>query len=81
MQSTFQRWLKQAGGALGLQVHAHLLRGGADLRHIAASMGHADPAATAEVYARLVPTDVRMAHLAMPDIPVSADREGLPDGG
>jgi site-specific recombinase XerD len=78
---TFQRWLKQAGKALGLRVHAHLLRhsfavhllrGGADLRHIAALMGHSDVATTAEVYARLVPTDIRVAYQAMPDIPVSA---------
>jgi integrase/recombinase XerD len=89
MPSTFQRWLKQAGKALGLRVHCHLLRhsfavhllrGGADLRHIAALMGHADPATTAEVYARLVPTDLRVAYQAMPDIPVSSDRKGLPDG-
>jgi hypothetical protein len=35
-------------------------------------MGHADVATTAEVYARLVPTDLRVAYQAMPDIPVSA---------
>jgi integrase/recombinase XerD len=75
-----------AGKALGLRVRphllrhsfaVHLLRGGADLRHIAALMGHAVPATTAEVYSRLVPTDLRVAYQAMPDIPVSAEP---PDG-
>ena len=88
--STFQRWLRQAGKALGLRVYAHLLRhsfaahllrGGADLRHIAAFMGHADVATTAEVYVRLVPTDLLAEHQVMPDIIVAADRKGLPNGG
>ena len=79
-----------AGKAPGLRFHPHLLRhsfavhlprGGTDLRHIAALMGHADPATTAEVYARLVPTDLRVAYQAMPDIPVPAGPPSSPPEG
>jgi hypothetical protein len=43
-------------------------------------MRHADPATSAEVYARLVPTKLRVAYQDMPDIPLSAERKVLPDG-
>jgi hypothetical protein len=45
-------------------------------------MGHTDLATTAEVYAWLVLTDLRVAYQAIPDIPVSAGPPpGAPEGG
>jgi site-specific recombinase XerD len=79
--SSFQQWLRRFGRALGLDVHphllrhsfaVHLLRGGADLRHIAALLGHGD-LETTRIYLRLVPGQLREAYdAAMPAIPVNA---------
>jgi site-specific recombinase XerD len=62
-----QRWLAVAGRELGFRVHphllrhsiaVHLLRRGADIRHIQQFLGHAD-LETTKVYLRLVPGHLR----------------------
>ena len=62
-----QRWLAAAGRDLGFRVHphllrhsiaVHLLRRGADIRHIQQFLGHAD-LETTKIYLRLVPGHLR----------------------
>jgi integrase/recombinase XerD len=62
-----QQWLKKASRRLGYRVHphllrhsiaVHLLRRGADIRHIQEFLGHAD-LETTKVYLRLVPAELR----------------------
>jgi len=62
-----QRWLAAAGRDLGFRIHphllrhsiaVHLLRQGADIRHIQQFLGHAD-LETTKIYLRLVPGHLR----------------------
>ena len=62
-----QRWLAALSGQLGFRVHphllrhsiaVHLLRRGADIRHIQQFLGHAD-LETTKIYLRLVPGHLR----------------------
>jgi site-specific recombinase XerD len=62
-----QQWLAAAGRELGVRIHphllrhsiaVHLLRRGADIRHIQQFLGHAD-LETTKIYLRLVPGHLR----------------------
>jgi site-specific recombinase XerD len=74
-----QRWLASASRSLGYRVHphllrhsiaVHLLRQGADVRHIQRFLGHAS-LETTKVYLRLVPGHLRDDYdKAMPPMPV-----------
>jgi integrase/recombinase XerC len=53
-------------------IAVHLLRGGADIRHIQAFLGH-ESLDTTKIYLRLVPADLRKSYdAAMPDFAVTA---------
>ena len=78
---TFQQWLRRVGKGLGLRLHphllrhsiaVHLLRGGADIRHVQEFLGHAC-LETTKIYLRLVPAHLRRDYdQAMPEIAVQA---------
>lgn len=77
-----QRWLAAAGRSLGFRVHphllrhsiaVHLLRRGADIRHIQQFLGHAD-LETTKIYLRLVPGHLREDYDAA--MPVLLTAEG-----
>lgn len=78
---TFQQWLRRVGKGLGLRLHphllrhsiaVHLLRGGADIRHVQEFLGHAC-LETTKIYLRLVPGHLREDYdQAMPEIAVRA---------
>jgi len=78
---TFRQWLARLGWAYGRHLHphlfrhsiaVHLLRGGADIRHIQAFLGHVTMETT-KIYLRMVPGRLREDYdEAMPAIPLAA---------
>lgn len=86
---TFREWLRNLNKARGpnaRSVHphllrhsiaVHLLRGGADIRHIQEFLGHAK-LETTKIYLRLVPGRVKEEYeKAMPEIDVGVGKTGL----